>query len=636
MSGICGFFERKGKQAEAEQLYTMAGFLERRGPDGAGYWHEGQVAMANLLLWTTPESKKEQLPLVGNDNGLVLVSDARIDNRSDLLTEFGFSASEKENIPDSHFILEAYKKWGADCPRHLLGDYAFVIWDSERKKMFCGRDHLGARPFYFFLSDTFFAFSSEIKALFAIPEIEVHINESNIADFLQRISSDTASTCYKDIFRLRPASTLLVEIDDIREAIYWKTDPENRLPVAADEEYAEEFLRIFTESVRCRLRSAYPVGCTLSGGLDSSSVACVARNILAERGEKLHTFSAIFPGLSAEDRGKIDEQQYQQAVINQGGFVHHPFRADLLDPVANLGKYLQCCEEPYFAPNLFLLEEADRLAQENGVRVMLDGLDGDSVVSHGYERLHGLACSGRWLTLIREIILLAERQGVNRKSMLKRRLFRPYCREPLAHLWHMCKSYVNPGWNFLPLINKEFGIKAGLDKRLNTRLCIFDTPFEAHHQVLSSPLQTKGLELQNCLAASFSLNCCSPFYDRRLMEFCLALPPRQKLQKGWGRYVLRKSMGGILPEEVRWRPDKGNLSKAFSSGLLSHHENKIGQWLQYREDYLDQILQKEVLMKKFEEFTEDPLHRSGFLLDLYCVLILQTWLATLERRKCSS
>ncbi len=636
MSGICGFFERKEKRAEAEQLYRMAASLDRRGPDGKGYWNDSQVAMANLLLWTTPESKSEQLPLLDNERGLVLVCDARIDNRSDLVSEFGFSASEKECIPDSLFIMEAYKKWGSDCPRHLLGDYAFVIWDSVPKKMFCGRDHLGARPFYFFLSETVFAFSSEIKALFSIPELEARVNEANIADFLQRISSDTGSTCFKDVYRLPPASTLLVEVGDVHDEIYWKTDPENRLPVAADEEYAEEFLRIFTESVRCRLRSAYPVGCTLSGGLDSSSIACVARNILAERGEKLHTFSAIFPGLSGEDRGKIDEQRYQQAVINQGGFVPHPFRADLLDPVANLGQYLQSCEEPYFAPNLFLLDEANRLAQENGVRVMLDGLDGDSVVSHGYERLHGLAFSGRWFTLIREIIKLAERQGVGRKSMLKRRLYRPYCREPLAHVWHMCKSYAKPGWNFLPLINKEFGLKAGLDQRLNTRLGFLDGPFKAHHLVLSGPLQTKGLELQNCLAASFNLNCCSPFYDRRLMEFCLALPPHLKLQQGWGRYVLRKSMGGILPEEIRWRPDKGNLSNAFSAGLLFHHGGDIGQWIQCREGFLGQVLQKEVLMKGFDDFTEDPLQCSGFLLNLYCALVLQGWLNTFKQWKSSS
>lgn len=150
MSGICGFFERKGKRAEIEQLYAMAGFLERRGPDGRGSWNGDRVAMANLLLWTTPESKKEQLPLVDKASGLVLVCDARIDNRSELLVELGFSVAGKEDIPDSRFILEAYKKWGAACPAYLLGDYAFVVWDSERRKMFCGRDHLGARPFYFF------------------------------------------------------------------------------------------------------------------------------------------------------------------------------------------------------------------------------------------------------------------------------------------------------------------------------------------------------------------------------------------------------------------------------------------------------------------------------------------------------
>ncbi|MBU1139567.1 MAG: asparagine synthase (glutamine-hydrolyzing) [Proteobacteria bacterium] len=626
MSGICGIFRRDGYSVDPGQFDGMMAALRRRGPDGEGVWRNEAVALGSQLLYSTPESKFENLPLIDRDTGLVLCCDARIDNRVDLRRELGLSNSNQGQTPDSHFILAAFKKWGENCPRHLIGDYAFVIWDNAQQHLFCARDHLGARPFYYFLSENIFAFASEIKALFAIPQVPKRIKEAAVADFLQRITDNTHETFYRDIYRLNPATTLSIQSERLSTQKYWQPDPTRRLPKATSEEYAEEFLKLFTEAVRCRLRSAYPVGCTLSGGLDSSSVACVARNILAERGEKLHTFSAEFSGLPESDLSKIDERCHQQAVIDQGGFVHHPYRGDLLSPLQRLPQYLELMDEPFFGPNIHLGDEANRLAREQGIRIMLDGMDGDTIVSHGYERLNSLVYSGQWWRLIQEVTQIAKRLGVSRKRLFKTLVLRPYFREPVAHIYRQIKSTFRPGWNFEPIVDPDFGRKWGLHLRTRPQLDSFKRPASIHVRYLVSPMQTTALEMVSCLATPFHIEPRSPFYDRRLMEFCLALPAEEKLQDGWSRFVLRRSMENVLPKSIQWRSDKGDLSFGFARGLRSFHQEELEEMVNNPNSFMASAIQRKVLEDDLAEFLADPIAKADNSLDLYCTFVIHSWL----------
>lgn len=626
MSGICGIYRRNGDPVDPEQFDGMMDSLRRRGPDGEAVWRNEAVALGCQLLYTTQESKYEKLPLVDRETGLVLCCDARIDNRVDLCVKLGLSSRNQGQTPDSQFILAAYKKWGEECPRHLMGDYAFVIWDERLQRLFCARDHLGARPFYYFLSENIFAFASELKALFVVSQVPKKINEPAVADFLQRITDNTHETFYRDIYRLKPATTLTVQPERVSEQRYWQPDPTRRLPKATSEEYAEQFLELFTEAVRCRLRSAYPVGCTLSGGLDSSSVACVARNILAERGEKLHTFSAEFSGLPVSDLPKIDERCHQQAVIDQGGFVHHPYRGDLLLPLQRLPQHLELMDEPFFGPNVHLGDEANRLARDQGIRVMLDGLDGDTVVSHGYERLNSLFYTGHWVSLVTEVAKIAKRLKISRKQLVKSLVFRPYFREPIAHLYRQIQSTFRPGWNFEPLVNPHFGKTWGLHQRTLPQLDSFKTPVSIHVRYLVSPMQTTSLELVSRLATPFHIEPRSPFYDRRLMEFCLALPAEEKLQDGWSRFVLRRSMENVLPKSIQWRPDKGDLSFGFARGLQCFHQGELEKMVNDPNSFMEGAIQKKVLEGDLVEFLADPIAKAENSLDLYCAFVIHSWL----------
>src|SRR6267142_1308347 len=165
MSAIVGFYGRDGQPVDRADLERMTASLAHRGPDAAGVWNNGPVGLGHRMLWTTPESLHEQLPLTSKSGDLVITADARIDNRDELITALGLAHWAHGEIPDSELILRAYEQWGEDSPKRLLGDFAFAIWDERRQTLFCARDHCGVKPFYYYQSARALLFASEIKAL---------------------------------------------------------------------------------------------------------------------------------------------------------------------------------------------------------------------------------------------------------------------------------------------------------------------------------------------------------------------------------------------------------------------------------------------------------------------------------------
>jgi len=302
MSAIAGVYLFNGDSVDEKDLKRMNDSMPHRGPDGSGLWHDGSVGLAHQMLWTTPESLHEKLPFEADK--LVITSDSRIDNREELLPELGLS----EEVSDSEVILKAYGRWGRKCVDRLLGDFAFVIWDKSKEELFCARDHMGVKPFYYcYQADKSFTFATEIKALFAwgVPR---EINEAKIGDRFERITNDQEITSYRMILRLPPANFLIIAIDGLCKKRYWDLDPEHEIRFGSDEAYSIAFREIFTKAVTCRLRSVFPVGSMLSGGLDSSSIVCVSRKLLPRK-HPLKTFSIIFDTIK-----ECDERQYIDSV----------------------------------------------------------------------------------------------------------------------------------------------------------------------------------------------------------------------------------------------------------------------------------------------------------------------------------
>ncbi len=563
MSAIAGIYLLDGGLVDQEDLERMVARIAHRGLDGEGCWINGTVGLGHRLLNTTPESIHEKQPVVDAMGQLAITADARIDNRDELIGSLGIDGHVKRRITDAALILRAYEKWGEDCPAKLLGDFAFAIWDGREHRFFCARDHFGVKPFYYYhRSGSAFVFGSEIKALLCIPEVPRRLNETRVAEYLVPMLEDEAITFYQEIFRLPPGHSMTLSAEKVSVRPYWFLDPSRELRLRSDEEYAEAFRELFTEAVRCRLRSAFPVGSLLSGGLDSSSIVCVARKLLPAHGNtQLHTFSAIY-----DEVQECDERPFIKAVLAQNGLKPHYVHADRLSPLTDLDRVFYHQDEPFWVPNLFMFWGGlYSTAHGQGVRVLLDGMDGDTTVSHGLAYLEELARSGRWVALAKEVTRLGQRFNRAPWWFLWRYILNPLIPEPIRKAWR--------SWDGGAVMNREFARHVGLPDRaqmlrrhMPRRARISR---EGHWRELTSGLNAYALEVLDKAASAFSIEPRYPFFDKRLAEFCLALPPEQKLYQGWNRVVMRRAMEKILPEEVRWRGGKADLSPNFTRGLLA-------------------------------------------------------------------
>ena len=298
MSGICGILKLDGAFPASTDLTAMTSLLERRGPEGTWHFTSGPVALGHTLLATTPEALVEQLPLTDPATGCTITADLRLDNRDELIAALGLQ-DETRILGDGELVLRAYLHWGEDCLRHLLGDFAFAIWDPRHQKLFCARDHLGMKQLvYCHVADKVFAFASEPRAVLAVDDVPRRINEGRIADFLEDYLEgvDHSSTFFEGVFRLPPAHCLSVDADGLRQRRYWELRAGPELRLESDQAYADGLLQVLTQAVASRLRCVGPVGSMLSGGMDSGSVSAIASRLLAQQGRgPLHTFSCAGP-----------------------------------------------------------------------------------------------------------------------------------------------------------------------------------------------------------------------------------------------------------------------------------------------------------------------------------------------------
>jgi asparagine synthase (glutamine-hydrolysing) len=415
------------------------------------------------------------------------------------------------------------------------------------------------------------------------------VNEMHIANYLASLLDDTAATFYQDIRRLPPAHHLLINREGLKIQRYWALDPASEMPNRSDREYAEAFRELFTTAVRCRSRRGGPVGAMLSGGLDSSAITQVARTLHGDDAV-LHTFSATFDKVK-----ECDERFYINTLLAQPRLRPHYLPAEETGILVDLDRLLWHTDEPFIAPGLLMTWRLYDIAAHHGVRVLLDGHGGDEVVSTGDAYLKELARAGRWLTLARELKRLANLHGDTWWEW-----FGPYA----SH--YLLKPVVRRAWpvqalrrrvasvrqmpppsgsvasqaSWEPFIAPNFVQRTGLAERYRSsqqhrpELALEER--ERHYRILASGFQPYALEVLDRVAGAFPVEPRYPFLDRRLVEFCLALPANQKLRNGWGRFILRQAMEGTLPREIQWRAGKTDFSPALTHGLRALQNNQLG------------------------------------------------------------
>jgi len=582
MSGIAGIIHFDGKPVEPGLIEKMVRTMADRGPDGTGLWANRLVGLGHTLLATTPELVFERQPARHAESGCVVTADVRLDNRSELLRTLGLY-DRAAVTGDAGLILAAYLTWGQGCVERFLGDFAFAIWDPCKQSLFCARDHFGMRPLYYHHSPgCFFAFASEPRAILVLPQTPCRINEGRIADFLvsQLEGINKTSTFFAEVYRLPPAHVLAATPERVRLERYWTLEAGSELRLPSNEAYAEAFLEVFTEAVRCRLRGAGPVGSMLSGGMDSGSVVAVAREILTKTGQgPLSTFSAVGP-----DPENCVETRTIHAALTMNGLDPHWVSHDRLDALLpELEELTWNLEEPF--DNHMTLPRAVYLAaRRRGLKVLLDGVAGDVVLGEG-SHLARLLRRGRWLTAYHEAVGQNRFWGEHYPAWRAlyhgaRTAFTP---QPVRRLWRRLRQL-----NYrksveanirISLINQEFAHRVGLADRLRQLdgPCPRQSLSYGEERALSidHPYLTVGRERYDRVAAAVGMEPRDPFLDRRVVAFCLMLPGEQKLGGGWPKIILRRAMAERLPDAVRWRRGKEHLGWAFTTALMSRMRPRI-------------------------------------------------------------
>lgn len=603
MSGIAGIHHLADRPVDRSILESMMQRIAHRGLNGSGLWTKGSIGLGHQLLQTTPESAPPQ-PLLSPDGQLCLTADARIDNREELQADLHAAGRPLRTDSDAELILQAYQTWGETCAGRFVGDFAFVIWDERRHELFAACDAVGIKPFYYHFDGTTFRWASEPGALFADPAIERRPNVRLISRYLLRRFDEAEQTLDADVYRLPGGHSLRIANGRLRKVRYWNIDPHRAIRHRSDDEYAEHFRAIFSEVVQQQLRSNGPAGAMLSGGLDSSAIVCTAQQ-MARQGRVqsgLQTWSLLYSDPTCDERTYIDAVVRQADV--QANFVDGEQPGSELD-FDGLRRY----PDVFYFPTVLMSAPAFREAQDHGIRVMLDGVGGDDLLAASFAHLTDLFRQRRWVQLTRQ--LRADAAGFGH-SMLG--LFLNHCLRPMIpRPWKAMARWVSrpfrgsgfPTWLSDSCIQQLREEPVPLESAGGPRFPTLSQQ-NIYDQLVCGWNTTIALPSAERFAAHFGIEQRHPFFDRRIVEFLLAVPEEQRWDGPWPKAVLRRALRGILPESVRTRQTKAEFSCIVNREIADRQAGRLQEL--FRDSHLVRLGVLDA--SRFKEFVRTGLRLS--------------------------
>jgi asparagine synthase (glutamine-hydrolysing) len=541
MSGILGILNRDGAPADRDLLEEMTRFMAYRGPDAQEVWCEGAVGFGHTLLRTTRESDGERQPCT-LDGQVWIAADARVDARAELMGKLE-SAGRREvrRATDAELILHAYQVWGEECPEHLMGDFAFLIWDGRRRVLFGARDRFGLKPFYYAEAGSRLLCSNTLNCLRLDPEVSDELNDLAVADFLLfGWNQDPATTYYAGIQRLSPGHCLICTEEALRIRRYWTLEIEEvRYQRAHD--YVAHFRELFEEAVKDRIRTDR-VAVYMSGGLDSTLIAAVANRVMGEASghSGVRACTVVYDRIIPDE-----ERKYSRLAAD---FLRIPIEYVVADDY-ELYDQDRCWQfskpEPGNNPLAGIEANSYRKLTEY-TRVALTGMGGDPTLCTDdlyiadYLRFRAL---GELITGIGWCFREGRRiPRLGFRSLIKSKLGKgnpPYrYRDPNTH----------PAW-----LNAELDKRYELSDRWNR---LNPPPSAAHNRSrvrweLEAPMWPCHFEAVDPGVTRFPMEQRHPFFDLRLATFLAGLPALPWCQE---KNLLRAAGRGILPDSIRLRP----------------------------------------------------------------------------------
>nr|HEV7954944.1 asparagine synthase-related protein [Candidatus Acidoferrales bacterium] len=542
MSGIVGILQLDGAPVDGQLLQRLTDFQSFRGPDAKQIWLDGNVGLGHTLLRATEESERETQPFTLGD-GVWIVADARIDGQRELIAELQANGQQiPSRSPDVELILRSYQVWGEDCLNHLIGDFTFGIWDGPRKQLFCARDQMGVKCFYFAHIGSQVIFSNSIDCIRQHPSVSDRLNDLAIADHLLfETNLDQSTTSFADIQRLPPANKASWSSGTLRTGRYWTTPIEEPVFYRRASDYTDRLMELMRQAVGDRLRTRR-VGILMSGGLDSPTIAAVARDL-----SQKHAPPIELRAFTHDSRYNPDEKHYARMVARQlqipieyhdwesewgsRDWEHTPFRS--AQPEANVN-------------SLAIRRKYWRTVGSRS-RVFLQGEGPDN------------ALYIEWKPYIAYLVR-------------RRRFARLFLNSCQYLAWHrripfwgrISRSFKNgrskgsSGPTFPEWINRDLETRFGLRERWEK---YYSPPPLTHpvrplnHALLFIPGEFQELfRSQDAECTGSAVEVRYPFMDLRVLRFFMVVPSIPWCRN---KYLLRRAMKGILPEAVLRRRKTG-------------------------------------------------------------------------------
>jgi asparagine synthase (glutamine-hydrolysing) len=554
MSAIGAIYHTNNKPISTDELKRFNVSMSHHGEDGHSEWIQGSCGLTQQITYLTQESLSETLPLVWNTHSLALVCNCRLFNRDELLQVLKVSA-----VGDATLIALAYLKWQLEFVHYIEGEFSIALWDGKEERLICISDHFNTRPLYFYHSNNLFAIASEIKALHQLPGVHRRPNLHKIAmsDRL-RYQENATDTFFADIQLLPAAHFLVVDREKYTSQRYWQPTLGEPLSFSSENAFQEAFQDVFSRAIKSVTRSHRPIGLQLSGGLDSSAIAMIASREFAKQNQPLYCFSNV---LSPSYSGKAKDEQTFIDYINGPSLVKVPVTDEWRGPFDGLEGFT---EQYYSNSQHYQYRALNAAARERNIKIMLHGTLAEFTTSYaGWEYLIELFRQGNWSGLYHELGTYKALHGISWAKMIlsyvlkpqlpyfiKARLYTQSQRQLLnssllnpqfirQHLSHQQERFFNAQF-------MQMAIKPTYDTRNNA--CIELRNFLLHASTLFSDFNE---------APNSTIYLSNPYFEKRLVDFCLNVPNHYRFKHGYPRSIIRQGLQGILPKAIQWRTSKG-------------------------------------------------------------------------------
>lgn len=560
MCGIAGILASdRGRPPGRGELAAMIGRLHHRGPDGTGLLIDGAVGLAHARLAIIDIAGGDQ-PIPNETRTVWVVFNGEIFNYIELRRDLEARGHQFRTRSDTEVLVHLYEEHGEDFVDHLIGQFAIALWDAPRQRLVLARDRVGIRPLFYAETAGRFVFASEAKALFALPEIPRRLDLRALAEVCTYWSALAPRTAFEGVTSLPPGHVLVVAQGERRLRKYWDwTFPDAPPdPRRSEAGCAEELRALLVDATRLRLRADVPVGAYLSGGLDSSIITSIIHNF---SDTPLRTFSLTF-----ED-AEFDERAYQKELVDYLGTEHSSLHCTRADIANAFPRTVWHAETPIVrtAPTPLMLLSGH--VRESGYKVVMTGEGADEVFG-GYDIFKEAKVRRFWARIpestSRPRILERLYPYLKHSPATGRAFTQAFFKEGMEHRGEPYFAHI-PRWRTTGRIAQFFSARtreavgawdpcaaimetlpAGMDRW--APLCR-DQYVEAHTLMSGYLLSSQGdrVAMANSVEGRF------PFLDHRVIEFASRLPPQWKLHGLTEKYLLKKSMKGLLPESVRTR-----------------------------------------------------------------------------------